>query len=218
MLKRGMELMANKPLRISIIASLVAHGLLFLLTGISFLDEMKEIKEPYGILVEIRPYSKDAVGIQVKSTPVKNTQFISKKLYHDATEAHAHHNHEQETTSNIIGNAVIGAQTGIAGNENGTLTSLSDHYINDLRLLLEQRKIYPQTAKMLEQEGTVVVGFTINIDGSILDIHIEKPSKFSKLNEAALKLIENIKKFHPIPSELKKEKWSISVPIEYRLE
>lgn len=217
-----MQIKMKSPIQISFLASLFIHGLFILVMSITFLETVQENQEniPFGIEVEIRPFSSStSAKIQTKNikTAVANSN-IYKKNYHDQTEAHAHEDNHHDDASSVIGNSLSGATEGKAGSPYGSTNSISDHYIYDLKLLLEQRKVYPKTAKVLEQEGTVVVSFTINADGSFSDIHLEKPSRYSKLNEASLKLIENIKQFNPIPAELKKDKWVITVPIEYRLE
>ena len=59
--------------------------------------------------------------------------------------------------------------------------------------------------------------FTISKDGQITNIKISKSSDFEKLDEAALKILVDISTIEPIPKELNKNHWEITVPIVYQI-
>lgn len=94
---------------------------------------------------------------------------------------------------------------------------IENEYLSKLREIIEQNKTYPKRAKRLKQEGRVVVSFEILQDGTIRQINIKDPSKFKRLNSAALDLLQGISKFKPIPKELEKNRWVIELPINYSI-
>lgn len=97
------------------------------------------------------------------------------------------------------------------------LKALEDEYLSKLRYLIEKNKIYPRSAKRLNQMGKVNVNFVISKNGEIRDIRIVKNSSFQRLNDAALEILAKINKFEPIPEKLNKNSWEITVPIIYQI-
>jgi protein TonB len=81
----------------------------------------------------------------------------------------------------------------------------------------EQNKIYPNSAKRLNQMGKVQVNFVISKDGQIKNIRIVKDSNFQRLNEAAIEILTKLNKFEPIPEKLTKNSWELTVPIVYQI-
>lgn len=90
-------------------------------------------------------------------------------------------------------------------------------YLDSLRLEIEKHKEYPFGASWRRQTGTVGVSIVILKDGSITGIRLKRPSRHPLLNEAAIKLLSKIKKFRPIPYQLKMERLEVVVNIEYYL-
>ena len=95
--------------------------------------------------------------------------------------------------------------------------ALEDEYLSKLRYLIEKNKIYPQSAKRLNQMGKVHVCFVISKDGQIKDVKVVKDSNYKRLNEAALEILAKINRFEPIPEKLNKNSWEITVPIVYQI-
>ena len=97
------------------------------------------------------------------------------------------------------------------------IEALEDEYLSKLRYLIEKNKIYPQSAKRLNQMGKVHVCFVISKDGQIKDLKVVKDSNYKRLNEAALEILAKINRFEPIPEKLNKNSWEITVPIVYQI-
>jgi len=94
---------------------------------------------------------------------------------------------------------------------------IKNEYLLRLRKKIENNKTYPKRAKRLKQQGRVLISFRISKDGEISNINLKGKSSYQRLNTAAMKLIEEIAKFEPIPKELGKNTWAIEVPINYSL-
>lgn len=97
------------------------------------------------------------------------------------------------------------------------LENIEAQYLSKLRSQIEKNKVYPNSAKRLNQNGKVYVTFIISKDGQITNIKINKSSNFEKLDEAALKILADIGSTEPIPKELNKTSWEITVPIVYQI-
>ena len=97
------------------------------------------------------------------------------------------------------------------------LNSVKNNYLLKLKRLIEKNKKYPKSAKRLKQMGKVYLSFTISKNGDIVNVRISKNSKYKRLNKAALEILSNIKRFEPIPKELKKSTWDITVPVVYKI-
>ena len=97
------------------------------------------------------------------------------------------------------------------------IEALENEYLSKLRYLIEKNKIYPQSAKRLNQMGKVHVCFVISKDGQIKDVKVVKDSNYKRLNEAALEILAKINRFEPMPEKLNKNSWEITVPIVYQI-
>lgn len=117
-----------------------------------------------------------------------------------------------EGTRGISGGDAAGSS--IAGI---SIEQIKRAYLDSLKLEIEKHKEYPFGASWRNQTGTVGVFIVILKDGSITDIRLKIPSSHLILNEAAISLLAKIKKFRPIPDELKLERLEIVINIEYYL-
>lgn len=106
---------------------------------------------------------------------------------------------------------------GPLGRPDGFKADAKERYLYELKVLIESRKVYPAMAKRLRETGRVIVAFEILKDGHIQRVHLARPSHFSHLNEAALRLISGIEKYRPLPSSISEEKLSLKIPVEYVL-
>ena len=97
------------------------------------------------------------------------------------------------------------------------LNSVKNNYLSKLQRLIEKNKRYPKSAKRLKQMGKVYLSFTIGKNGEIRNVKISKNSKYKRLNKATMEIMSNIKKFDPIPKELNKSSWDITVPVVYQI-
>ncbi|WP_456450312.1 energy transducer TonB [Hydrogenimonas sp.] len=90
-------------------------------------------------------------------------------------------------------------------------------YLAKIRAAIEAHKYYPRISRKMRQTGTVEVQFTILPDGTIKSIEVLAPCRHKKLNKAAVRTLEKIGRFPPIPEKLDVSELSICVPIRYTL-
>lgn len=89
-------------------------------------------------------------------------------------------------------------------------------YADQLKVYLEQNKVYPRSALKLGHTGIVRIKLQINANGTFGEIQIVSPSPFHTLNQAAIDLLRQLGRFKPLPSNFEGEEEFI-VPIAYRL-
>lgn len=97
------------------------------------------------------------------------------------------------------------------------ISQAKNQYLNYLRQSIDEHKIYPKNAKRLGQTGTVEITFTVMTDGTITNVRVKQTSNFELLDKAATDILTTLAKVRPIPKELGKESWEITLPIEYQL-
>jgi len=98
-----------------------------------------------------------------------------------------------------------------------SLDQIRSAYLDALKMEIEKNKEYLTIVKSSDQTGIVGISFVILKDGAIIDVKLRERSKYPTLNILALKLISKLKRFRPIPYELKMDRWKIDVDIEYKL-
>jgi periplasmic protein TonB len=94
------------------------------------------------------------------------------------------------------GTGDTGAGHGDAGDDEGA----GDDYLERLRRWLKHYQHYPEAAKKADQEGHVLVSFTILPDGRVVDPRIKQSSGFPLLDEAALKMLHDGSPVPPPPA------------------
>ena len=112
--------------------------------------------------------------------------------------------------------AEAGAETRL-GSPNGVEVGLRERYLFELRQAIDQEKRYPAAAREMRQEGRVEVEFQIRADGRFEALRLAALSPYERLNTAALKLIESIGEFRPLPAELGAGPLIVRLPIDYIL-
>lgn len=97
------------------------------------------------------------------------------------------------------------------------ISQVKNQYLGYIRQSIDEHKSYPKNAKRLGQTGTVEITFTIMADGSITRVSVNQTSGFPLLDKAATDILIALVKVRPIPKELGKESWEITLPIEYSI-
>jgi protein TonB len=99
----------------------------------------------------------------------------------------------------------------------GRAATVKENYISKVRSKIEANKFYPLISRRMGQTGIAVVGFTLLRDGSIIDLHVHKSSKFDRLDASALDAVKKVGRFSPIPNELGESQLDITVPVKFYL-
>jgi len=78
-------------------------------------------------------------------------------------------------------------------------------------------KTYPQQSKRRGEQGRVIIRFTIDAGGKVLDVGLTKRTCFEDLNEEAVNMVKRAEPFPPFPETMKLEKKTFGIPMNYRL-
>lgn len=89
-------------------------------------------------------------------------------------------------------------------------------YAQIVSAILQANKRYPRQALMAGNEGTVVISFVLNREGTVLAYSIQQSSGQPVLDEAVRRLIERVH-FPPFPTNDTSQRKSFEVPIVFTL-
>ena len=90
-------------------------------------------------------------------------------------------------------------------------------YFDMLRMRIESRKKYPDSARKRQIEGWVEVGFLVATDGSVSDVEITKTSRHPDLDRAARIAVKNASPFPRPPSGLFDGPLKMTITIMFEL-
>lgn len=90
-------------------------------------------------------------------------------------------------------------------------------YFDMLRMRIESRKNYPDSARKRQIEGRVEVGFSVAADGSVSGVEIVKTSRHPDLDRAALVAVKNAAPFPRPPSGLFSGPLKVTITIMFEL-
>lgn len=97
--------------------------------------------------------------------------------------------------------------------------TISGAELNQLITLIYQtinkHKVYPEEAASLQQQGKVIVTFTLHPNGLITHLHIQHSSGYADLDQAALTTLENSNPIHGVNKYLHQTQ-NFSLPIAYQ--
>lgn len=145
---------------------------------------------------------------------------LNEKAFRDSTKSKPAKTNEVRPSAEAAVTSAASQSAGVsgpAGKHDGAIVTAIERYKYELRLFLESRKIYPETAKRLRQTGKVVVHFKVSNDGRLSDISLEQASPSAILNRAAMDLVTGASQFKPLPSDADLTELQLSLPIEYIL-
>lgn len=120
---------------------------------------------------------------------------------------------EAQASSKAMIRATGSAQQMRSGGRKGNAKS----YFAELMHWLNQHKDYPATLKKQKQQGVVVLTFSIDKNGEVLTAKVAKSSGYPSLDQAALNMLAQANPVPPIPDFMKRDRMSLSIPIEYSL-
>jgi TonB family protein len=91
-------------------------------------------------------------------------------------------------------------------------------YREEVRSRIEGARLYPLVSRRREEEGRVVVGFSLSPEGRIVEgPYLREPSRYPALNQAALEAVEGGAPYPPFDARVARGVLSFSVPISFSL-
>lgn len=93
-----------------------------------------------------------------------------------------------------------------------------DNYLSRLARHLGRHQEYPRRAQRLGQEGVPLVEFSFSRNGELLARRLVRDSEHKLLNEAALAMLERAAPLPEVPEEMIGERFTLRVPVRFRLQ
>jgi periplasmic protein TonB len=90
-------------------------------------------------------------------------------------------------------------------------------YLQGLKRRIELVWKYPETARTANQQGELLMSFTIAKSGKVESVELLKSSGYSTLDKAAQQAIMDASPFNPLPETWNKESFTITGTFVYRL-
>jgi TonB family protein len=90
-------------------------------------------------------------------------------------------------------------------------------YAGQIRKLIDEKKEYPESARLSQIEGTVTVRCTLSRSGSLEQSTVASTSGFAVLDYAALNAIRNVETFPAAPSGFQGRELTLAIPISFQL-
>jgi protein TonB len=87
-----------------------------------------------------------------------------------------------------------------------------------IRQAVAEHKHYPKLARRLQEEGRVVVAFSVDAQGRLVDVHVKQSSGSERLDEAALQAVRDAAPFPPFPEGVQRAQWSFNLPLSFSLD
>jgi len=93
----------------------------------------------------------------------------------------------------------------------------TDHYLEMVRIRIENHKDYPEIARRRRIEGRTTIRFTIRTDGRVSDVKVVKGTRNRALNRAAVLAVEESSPFPKPPPDLFTGPISLEVTLVFEL-
>lgn len=210
---------SNRLMQSMIVVSLAFHMILFFhISGIYHSDAlsyieltMYDVTKPVGRSIP-RPRIRNRLpDVQkVKTLNIKPCRIPQIKI---KTVVNPSVNSLMETINTVDLAGTVGLSlSGI----NTEFTTIND-YFDMVRIKIDSRKKYPESAKSRHIEGRVKVGFVITPDGHVSSIRIVKNSRLKCLDAAALNAVRDAAPFPRPPTDFLKKPLNIEITIVFEL-
>jgi periplasmic protein TonB len=116
-----------------------------------------------------------------------------------------------------INTADLAGTVGLSLSGINTEFTTNNDYFDMVRIKIDSRKKYPESAKSKHIEGKVKVGFVITPDGQASSIRIVKNARINSLNVAALNAVKDAAPFPRPPASFLKRPLNIEITIVFEL-
>ncbi|WP_434623537.1 energy transducer TonB [Azospirillum sp. B2RO_4] len=80
---------------------------------------------------------------------------------------------------------------------------------------LERHKRYPRAAQARRQEGVAQVRFTIDRDGNVLSVRLDRSSGVASLDEETVEMVRRASPLPAPPEEMAKDRIELVVPVQF---
>ncbi|MGH6927532.1 MAG: energy transducer TonB, partial [Dongiaceae bacterium] len=121
-----------------------------------------------------------------------------------------------KTTAGDGGDGSADSGSDVAAIDSAIRRGMADYQFL-LQAWLEKHKKYPRRAKQRHWQGTVMLQFTIDRAGNVLDYRIRESSGHTVLDEEVEAMIRRAAPLPPVPEEMQSARLEFVVPVQFFL-
>lgn len=110
---------------------------------------------------------------------------------------------------------------GASGGEKGTSvrgTNTEGAFLAELQRAIIRHQRYPEQARREGRQGSATLSFVLLGDGRFDQVRVARSSGDRDLDQAAIESLHRLGRFRPIPLELGRDRWPLSVVIRFNLQ
>jgi protein TonB len=96
-------------------------------------------------------------------------------------------------------------------------SSAVDRYLTELSQHLGRFYDYPRRARRLGQEGSPVVEFEFDRDGTLVYHSLHSSSDHALLDDAALEMLKDAEPLPEVPESMKGQTFTYTLPVRFKL-
>jgi len=98
------------------------------------------------------------------------------------------------------------------------VTNTQGAYLAELQRAIRRHQRYPEQARREAREGSASLSFVLLGDGRFEGVRVARSSGDHDLDQAAIDSLQRLGHFRPIPLELGRGRWPLSVVIRFNLQ
>ena len=109
---------------------------------------------------------------------------------------------------------------GPTGDEKGTAargTNSEGAFLAELQRAIIRHQRYPEQARLEGRQGSATLSFVLLGDGRFDQVRVARSSGDRDLDQAAIESLQRLGRFRPIPLDLGRDRWPLSVVIRFNL-
>ncbi len=119
------------------------------------------------------------------------------------------------------GKGLAQSAAGATGEEKGSSprgTNTEGAYLAELQRAIIRHQRYPEQARREGRQGSATLSFVLLGDGRFDKVRVAQSSGDRDLDQAAIESLQRLGRFRPIPLELGRDRWPLSVVIRFNLQ
>ncbi|WP_428490709.1 energy transducer TonB [Rhodopila sp.] len=143
---------------------------------------------------------------------------VAPSLHRPETAAtHARSSRTADATPGRSSASASSAGSGASTGQEQTHAAADPSWLADVSAWLQAHRSYPEMARAMGRQGTVVVQITVDPAGHVVGFNLIRGSGTQSLDQAAEALMRNAQ-LPPFPPDMRLPRQSLTVPIHYQLD
>lgn len=193
--------------------SLLAHATLFVAWAST---------QSHTLLIPATPASAPVIEVALQNAvhPVK--PMLAKAMHHSTHKTKPRHAllHAIANIASIASASPVDAATAVASAYPAQVhrNEIRDRVLSKIRNDLQQYFVYPLLARRQGWQGEVLLGFSVEANGMIRNIHVAAGSGYAILDTSAVDALSRVQHLYEVSDWLQGERLDMEMPVIFRLQ